>query len=366
MRGLGYDRILAGTALALVLALAPTAYAQPDLLGPDVPMPARATPPPPTGADVVDKDATTGAVTPPATATPAAVIPAATTPAEGMPEAATPPDPLASLDPADRPIAEKMRDLLGAKVDKIFGNKKERASVEAFYQNGNFAPLWLDKGIVNARAKAAIERLGKADADGLDVKDYKTPNFDATGPDALAEADLKFTATVLTFARHLQAGRFPQSRVSRDIEMPQQPPEQAEVLTKVADATDVGAALDTFAPPHEGYRRLKAKLAELRGSTAEEEKVVRIPEGPMVRPGMNDPRMPLLRKRLNVAGDETSNHYDNDLVEAVKAFQKGKGVNPDGVLGASTVRQLNGVAPPKRADQIETIIVNMERWRWLP
>jgi murein L,D-transpeptidase YcbB/YkuD len=50
----------------------------------------------------------------------------------------------------------------------------------------------------------------------------------------------------------------------------------------------------------------------------------------------------------------------------VKTFQKGKGGNPDGVLGTNTVRQLNGATPPKRSDAIETIIVNMERWRWLP
>src|SRR5690348_8326360 len=76
MRGLGYDRILAGTALALVLALAPNAYAQPDMLEAGVPMPARATLPPPNGADVSGKDATTGTVTAPTTATPAAAMPA--------------------------------------------------------------------------------------------------------------------------------------------------------------------------------------------------------------------------------------------------------------------------------------------------
>src|SRR5215472_4224770 len=37
------------------------------------------------------------------------------------------PDPLASLDPADRAVAEKIRDLLAAKSDKIFANKRERA-----------------------------------------------------------------------------------------------------------------------------------------------------------------------------------------------------------------------------------------------
>ena len=360
MCGLGYDRILTGTALALVLVLTQGAQAQPDMLEAGVPMPARDTLPPPTAADLTNNNAVTNS-------TNSLTLPAATDPApvEAAPEA-PPPDPLASLDPADRPVAEKIRDAFAAKIDRIFANKKERSTVEAFYQNRNLAPLWLDKGIMNARARAVIERLKTADADGLEARDYKAPSFDAASPEALAEAELKFTVAVLTFARHLQAGRFPYSRVGKDIDMPQEPPEPADVLTKIVDAADAGLALDEFAPPQEGYKKLRAKLAELRGSTAEEERVVRIPDGPMVRPGAEDARMPLLRKRLNVPGDESSLRYDNDLVEAIKAFQKSKGGAADGVLGPSTVRQLNGIVPPRRSEAIDTVIINMERWRWLP
>src|SRR5882762_4402434 len=239
MRGARYDRILAGTALTLVLTLA-SAHAQPDLLEARMPLPEQTTLPPPTASDV------TG-ITSNSSATPNQAAPGDG--AVAVPEVA--PDPLASLDPADRPIAEKMRDLLTAKVDRIFPNRKERSVVETFYQNHNFAPLWFEHGVVNARAKAAIERLRLADADGLDLKDYKLPSFDAAGADALAEAELKFTVTMLTFARHLQAGRFPQSRVGKDIEMPQVPPDPAVVLTSIADASDAAKALDGFSPPHE-------------------------------------------------------------------------------------------------------------------
>ena len=354
MRGLIRDRILAGTALALVLALSSAAAAQPDKLESGLPTLSGPTLAPPTAADVTGKVPAAGAI--------------ATTPEAPAAAEAPPPDPLASLDPADRPIAEKMRDLLTAKADKIFGSKKERSSVEAFYNNRTLAPLWLDKGVLNARAKAVMDRLKLAEADGLDLKDYKTPNFDAAqGPDALAEAELKFTATVLTFARHLQAGRFPFSRISgKDIDVPQQPPEPSEVLTKIVDASNVASALDSFAPPHEAYKRLKAKLAELRGSSGAEENFVRIPEGGLLRPGMDDARVPLLRQRLKTGGDADSKKYDNELVDAVKAYQKARGSKPDGIVGNAVVRQLNGAAPPRRDASIETIIVNMERWRWYP
>src|SRR5262245_4483410 len=127
MRGNRYDRILAGTALTLVLTLA-SAQAQPDLLEAKMPLPEQSVVPPPTAADVTGtpgNSSATGAATPsqatPSQATPSQATPSQPTPSDSAVAAPEPaPDPLASLDPADRPIAEKMRDLLAAKVDRIF------------------------------------------------------------------------------------------------------------------------------------------------------------------------------------------------------------------------------------------------------
>src|SRR5215470_17337190 len=298
MSGPRYERLLASTALALILA-APVAASAQDAGAPATQPTAVA----PAGASEAmagpGASATTAseaaaragaaalstreaAATSPApraapaeTAEPAPVPKDAVAPASAPspsvarePAAAPAPDPLATLDPADRIIAEKIRDLLAAKTDKIFAGKRERAAAESFYQARHLAPLWLDKGIENARACAAITRLKGADADGLDPGDYKTPTFAGLGPDALAEAELKLIDAVLTYARHLQAGRFPYTRVSHNIELPQAPPDPAEVLAKIADAADAGAALDQFSPPHEAYKKLKAMLAQMRGKAA--------------------------------------------------------------------------------------------------
>src|SRR5262249_56757354 len=118
-------------------------------------------------------------------------------------------DPWPTLDPADRAVAEKIRDLLAAKSDKLFANKRERAAVESFYQARHLAPLWLDKGVENAQARAVIARLKSADTDGLDVNDYNTPAFAGLRPDALAEAELKVNQAVLLYERHQQARRLP-------------------------------------------------------------------------------------------------------------------------------------------------------------
>ena len=369
------------------VAPADTAAAPADAAAPAAPeqaAPAQAATPPATPAPAEAATTPAATTTPAETATAPAAAPApapAATATAPAPAAATPavateqvaPDPLAALDPADRAVAEKIRDMFANKndktLDKIFATKKERSAVEAFYQKRNLAPVWLDKGIETARAKAAVARIKNADADGLDAKDYKFP--DLTGsPDALAEADLRFTQTVLTYARHVQAGRFPYSRVSsNNIELPQTPPDPADVLTKLMDAPDAGKALDAFSPQNAEYKRLKTALAEMRdkaGGGAKE-----IPEGSLLKAvsgkaaPMEDARVPLVRERLGltVTGDPSDLKYDGKLAEAVKKFQKSVGIPANGNLDARTVRELNG---PPRDKQIDLIIANMERWRWYP
>ncbi|MGX4770251.1 L,D-transpeptidase family protein [Bradyrhizobium guangdongense] len=273
-------------------------------------------------------------------------------------------DPLASLDPADRAIAERVRDLLAVKLDRIFTDEKVQAAVEAFYQKRNLAPLWLDKGVENARSKAVIARLKNADADGLDHTDYKTPAFAGLSPDALAEAELSLTQTMLTYARHLQAGRMPHRQVREDnIALPQRAPDPAVVLAAVSEANDVGLALDQFSPPYENYQKLKAALAQLRGKTAGG-------SGDAIAPGrvltlnrkrpMEDARVPQLRERLGVSGEATDLRYDEKLAEAVKEYQRSNDLPPTGNLDARTVKKLN----PTNDNRIDTIIANMERWRW--
>jgi murein L,D-transpeptidase YcbB/YkuD len=155
------------------------------------------------------------------------------------------------------------------------------------------------------------------------------------------------------------------SRISNDIGFEQDAPEPAEILAKVADAGDIKQVLDSYQPQHPQYQALKRKLAELRGRGNEPtEEIVRIPEGAKLALNVDDPRVPLLRKRLRIAGDMDSTRYDQDVAEAVKKFQRSAGLNADGVAGPATLRALNG--GPKRERTIDIVIANMDRWRWMP
>ena len=267
------------------------------------------------------------------------------------------------LAPADQAVADQLQALIAKRVDRLIEGKKQQNAVAEFYKARGYAPVWIEQGAPSPRMQAAIARLRLADADGLDASDYAAPELAAlTDPESVAQAELKLLNALLTFARHAQSGRVDATRISVNIDVKPPVPEPTDVLKTLAQAKDVAAAMDAFNPPHEGFRLLRAKLAEMRGQP--EERIVQIPPGPALRAGRKDKRVPLLRQRLKVDGDPEDTTYDAALVDAVKAFQKSRNIAANGILTPATVEALNG--RNNRSRHINTVLSNMERWRWIP
>jgi murein L,D-transpeptidase YcbB/YkuD len=362
-----FDRLLASTALAIVLLMSGRpVHAQQPADQADIVFPPPEELPPPTLKDF--------GISEQSVAAPAVVAPKAAEPAK----AATALQPVPSAT-ADSAVSDKLREMFtGKTADRLLARKAERAGAEAFYSARGYKPLWIADGAAAERAKSAISYLAKVDAVGLEPSDYPTPDFSsATTADALAEAELKLTAAALTFARHAEIGRVHFTRVAADIQFDLKAPDPADVLAKLAADNDAGKTLDSYNPPQAEFKALRAKLAELRSGAALPTKIeekalprVHVPEGKILRLGMEDARVIALRKRLDIKGDKESKAYDNDVRDAVRTFQTVAELKDDGNLGPNTVRALNGekkeTARGPSANPIDTIIVNMERWRWFP
>ncbi len=383
-----FDRILTGTAVALILGLSAAtpvlAQSQPAIEA-LVPMPEPANVPPPSAADVADKGETTGSTPsaainlpdppdfPPPTfkdvAAPA--VAPAPAPTVATPVTAPTPAPVVAANP-DQPLRDAIRELVSAKALRFVDRKNDRTAVEAFYSSRDYAPLWITDGAPSERAKQAIAHLNSADADAMDPTDYPTPAIKA-GADAaaLADAEMRLTASVLTYARHATVGRVHYSRVSGDITYNQVAPDSLDVLSKLANGKNAAAVLDTYQPPHAQYKALRKKLADIRGHKGEAGPE-KIPAGQILKlvtdkKGhtvlMQDERVPVLRARLNLEPVKDDLFYDKPLADAVSAYQKGKGLPANGQLTNATLDALNG----KRHDREDNIILaNMERWRWVP
>lgn len=313
-----------------------------DNMRPTASDPVRAAIPMPEPAEVT--------ITPADSAAKPELRPTATTPAETAP--------VMTLDP----FGERLRDSLAAKAtDRLF-DSKTRASLDTFYVARKYAPLWTENGAMHQRAKAVIAQLRAADADGLDPSDYAIPKLEADAePGALADFELKLDSAVLAYARHAAVGRVHWSRVARDIFYDQPAPEAADVLGKLATASDARAALDSYNPQHPAYKALKAKLAEVRGHK-DGAAHARMSYGPTLKIGMQDARVPELRERLGVTGAAGNTTYDKALADAVKEFQKQRGIAVTGNFTAATVDAMNG---PRNDRSADLILANLERWRWI-
>lgn len=417
----GFDRVLMAVAATFLTVSASSALAQDQArssaaelaIEAAVPMPEPANVPPPTASDFkmdatasvpdaaktdapkidtskTDTSKTEAAKTPETKPADVATTPASdaaktnsaaapsATPAEPPKDVAKQPAPepvkaASSVPAADQPVADKLKDLYAAKSQRYFDRKAERAAVEKFYTARDFAPVWTQAGSLTESAKGVIARLKDAASEGLNASDYPVPDFKAANtPDALADADLKLTASMLDYARQAQSGRMHFSQVSGDIQYPEHPTDPTEVLANVTSAKDASVALDGYNPPQKLYKELKKKLAELRGQG--QGPVVQLADGPALKytPArgkkqaevvMEDERVPQLRAKLGVSENPDDTHYDAKVADAVRKFQENAGLKATGVLDDRTVAAINS---PKRDKQIDTILVNMERWRWLP
>ena len=241
---------------------------------------------------------------------------------------------------------------------------RERQAIVEVYATRDFAPLWLDAdGRPTAAAHGILQTLGTAEADALDPAAYPVAEM-AAAPSAAVRFDVTLTAAAFAYARDARGGRLDPTRLSNLITPELSIPTAADVVAKLQAAPDAAAALAAWQPQHDGYKALRAKLAEMRENTAAVRGPDPIPDGPVLRTGMSDPRVPALRKRLGLL-DAESTLFDEQVSDAVADFQRARRLRASGRLDRATLDALVGgraSAPFGAAD----IVANMERWRWLP
>ncbi|SEG28509.1 L,D-transpeptidase family protein [Bosea lathyri] len=239
--------------------------------------------------------------------------------------------------------------------------ERERNDVLAAYQANENRPFWIDGKGWSEAGKRLVAQLSRAREDGLRPTDYPLPVFEASDKGRLAEADVRLSALAVLYARDARGGRIDPRRLSKNLTPTLYLPSATEVLSELAGATDAGAMLASYNPPHEGYRRLKVKLVELR-EHLDDTPLVRIPAGPALKLGMRDERVPLVRARLGLGPSEEP-VFDRSTATALAEFQKQAGLRANGILSAQTLAAL-GTPATARGEQ--DIIAQMERWRWLP
>ena len=281
------------------------------------------------------------------------------------------------VDPTVEAIRERV-DLL--RYEKEYGARGTHivlgSYVAQYFEGQQFRSDWSDP----ARLDELISSIGDMRRDGLNPEDYHLAALRSyrtdlrqhgkLTPDEQADLELLAMDAMMLATYHLYNGKVDPVKLSSQWNYGPRPIPTTDPLGKLAEAVDAGRISETFErarPQHVWYQRGRERLQEYRAIAAAGGWSP-LSDGPALKLGMSDPRVPALRHRLEVTKDidvapeqyPPSQVYGTDLEAGMKRFQERHGLTADGVLGASTRAALN-VPVGVRIDQIR---VNLERARW--
>lgn len=223
-----------------------------------------------------------------------------------------------------------------------------------------------------------ISAIHNASLDGLNPDDYHLREIEnlndkmalttkVKSEDA-ARLELLLTDSFLLLAYHLSVGKTDPETIYPEWEISKKNAEinWGKLIDSALNGNNIPEALQKMTPGHSDYYNLKKALAKYRlieelGGWEGFETMTKLKKGD------RNPDVILLRKRLAatqgdipfVAGDEDL--FDEFLKDQVILFQKLNSLDPDGVVGKATIRELN--IPVK--DRILILENNLERWRWI-
>lgn len=245
------------------------------------------------------------------------------------------------------------------------------------------APLWIASDGLTAGGKAVIEELTRADEWGLDPAAFTAnlPASVAKTPEEMALAEVEISLAALTYASHARGGRLDPSELSLWFERDKVEVNATDLLRAMRTG-DPARLLVAQHPTHEQFLLLRQAYLERkfpdRFAGAEEKQAEPEPEpakfdyGERVSQGDRHEQIPLLRERLEVPADDPEDEdlYDRELVKAVAGFMRTQGWRSKKVFDDKVRKALNSPkdeAPEKPEPvSLEKILVNMEKWRWLP
>lgn len=248
--------------------------------------------------------------------------------------------------------------------------ERVRDALRAHYVDNNGTVYWVGTG----RMTPFIQRLLDAEDDGLNPGDYPIDtlielrdSIDANDPLSAARAELYFSAFFIAYAADLKTGRVIPQKVDPRLFRNRKTVDVLRILTDMSKYREPTKYLNVFEPKNPQYMALKKLLVVYRGIEAKGGWGT-IEPGENLKPGTIDPRIPEVRKLLAATGDyewRTSGNpdlYDEQLAIAVKRFQSRHGLEAKGLIGKQTIIAMN--VPVE--ERVRQIMLNMERWRWMP
>ena len=242
--------------------------------------------------------------------------------------------------------------------------------VKKFYSYRKYRFAWYDKDGLIEQADNLFNHLNNLGKEGIQAavpyKDSLDRLFNdpipIKGPDP--DIEILLTAEYFFYAEKVWQGIPEKESVKLQWYLPRKKLDLPSLIDSLLK--DGSAALFSRNYSYRQYNLLKAELQKYRGIDSAGLRNPLPINNRVLRKNDSAGIIHEIRQRLfllgDLAEDSGKNLFDDSLEEGVKSFQRRYGLNPDGIMGTSFFRDLN--IPVK--ESISTLIVNMERTRWVP
>ena len=194
----------------------------------------------------------------------------------------------------NRAMAERIScyplELFNVHKQKPVISVRELCLATIYHQTGP-RPLWVTPDGPDSRAEAILTRLRNALHDGLDPNDYEAELlaslWSSRQPDDLARLDTLLTYSLVKYIHDISYGQMKLKHADPELfaEAGDELFDPSLAIAMARSAADIGAYLDSLAPQHEAYLKLREALASYRELARKNDWPV-IDDGPLIRPGM--------------------------------------------------------------------------------
>ncbi len=289
------------------------------------------------------------------------------------------------------------------------------SAVLGFYRHRDCAPAWFSESSLLEQGGQMLKLISAANEDGLQTEDYHyetlnkthkkiTAEYELMGlynPNLVSAFDILMTDAVLQYGEHMRVGKVDPKSTGKMYEIEREEVLVLDTLHHLLEEDNLSGFIKDIQPIHPQYKLLKEALKDFRAQM-DEKQIQNIPPGKAMKLGQEGERIAMLRNRL--AGEDTLKLpnqivtdtiyyvlnadstiyesltiptdsftikvdslynpalFDSTLYNLVVEFQAANALETDGVVGNGTLGVLN-IGPD---DQLRQILINLERWRWLP
>lgn len=249
--------------------------------------------------------------------------------------------------------------------------------LSVFYNNRHHKSVWFDGNKFKRDIQPLLSEIEASYYEGFNPQDYhislikesfaSQEFFNDDSKNQKAVVDILLTDAYLKLASHYLSGKIDPNIIKEDYSLSHDNLESKKLLSDLLAEKNLQQSLKAQLPESDKYQYLKDKLYNYRDS-GKIESWPQISKGEILAEKARGERVGQLVKNLvarNYLAEDylyKDNYFDKSIKTAVIQFQKNHGLKTDGIVGSSTLKALN----ISLARRIEQIIINMERWRWLP